>query len=327
MKIFKNQKGFVGTHEVVIIVAVVAIIGYVGYRIFQRNNDSSGSKTNSALEKSETKSWQTGAVAISGNYADADAVNLGNGKYRMYYSIEPEVTGNQLEMYSATSTDGIKWTQENGTRKTFATFPSVLKLPDGKWRLYFQNSGVIKSALSSDGLNWNDEDGTRMDGANSLGLKFDNVAAPTVERLSDGSYLMVYRGLIDSAYSNETPNKNTQLFLWAVSKDGLDWTKKGIAIDSRNSTLQGLVDGPEIVPKWDDGTVKLFFWSYSGVYESTYTDGKFSQPALVYRGQNTNAQNKFPMNPPGDPTLLKVNDTWYMYYGQHTKGIYSAILK
>ena len=327
MKNIKNQKGFVGALEVIIITVIVAIVGYGGYRILQRNKDGSGQKTNSALEKSETKSWQTGEVAIGGKYADADAVDLGNGKYRMYYSIEPEVAGNQLEMYSATSTDGIIWTKESGIRKTFAPFPSVLKLPNGKWRLYFQNTGVIKSALSSDGLNWSDEAGTRMDATNSLGLKFDNVAAPTVDRLSDGNYIMVYRGFINDAYSNETPNKNTQLFLWASSKDGLNWTKKGMAIDSRNSTLQGLVDGPEIVPKWDDGTVKLFFWSYSGVYESTYSEGKFSQPALVYSGQNTNAQNKFPMNPPGDPTLLKVNGTWYMYYGQHTKGIYSAILK
>jgi hypothetical protein len=35
----------------------------------------------------------------------------------------------------------------------------------------------------------------------------------------------------------------------------------------------------------------------------------------------------FPENPPGDPTLIEINDKWFMYYGQHTKGIYYATLE
>src|SRR3989344_2176001 len=37
--------------------------------------------------------WGYGSSAIEGNYADSDFVDLGNGKYRMYYAIEPEVPG------------------------------------------------------------------------------------------------------------------------------------------------------------------------------------------------------------------------------------------
>ena len=62
--------------------------------------------------------WVYGGPAIEGNYADSDFVDLGNGKYKMYYAIEPEVPGNKLEVYSATSSDGIKWVQENGGRGT-----------------------------------------------------------------------------------------------------------------------------------------------------------------------------------------------------------------
>lgn len=326
-----RQNGF-GHIPLLLLVVVLAVVGIVGWNVYDKSKPkkavpaSSSTPTSASTSVSAAK-WQTGELAIPGNYADADAVSLGAGKYRMYYSIEPEVAGNKLEMYSATSEDGVKWTQEAGTRKTFATFPSVIKLSDSKWRLYFQNAGVIKSALSSDGLSWTDEAGTRVDAQNSLGLNFDNVAAPTVEQLNDGTYLMVYRGTINQAYADQVPNKNTQLFLWATSKDGLSWEKQGMAIDSRNSTLQGLADGPEIVPKWDDGSVKLFFWSYSGVYESTFAGGKFSEPKFVYTNQASSSQNKFPENPPGDPTLLKIGDTWHMYYGGHQKGIYSAILK
>jgi len=81
----------------------------------------------------------------------------------MYYAIEPEVPGNKLEVYSATSSDGINWVPENGIRRTFTVFPDVIKLPDGTWRMYFQNAGVIKSATSSDGLLWKDESGIRID--------------------------------------------------------------------------------------------------------------------------------------------------------------------
>ena len=326
-KKIKDQNGFIGVVEIIVIALVLTAVGYGGWRLYQSKKDDSGQKINTAAEVSKSSTWQTGELVIGGNFADADVVDLGGGQYRMYYSIEPEVPGNQLEMYSATSEDGIKWAQEAGTRKTFATFPSVIKLADGTWRLYFQNAGVIKSAVSSDGLSWKDEAGTRVDAVNSLGLNFDNVAAPTVELLSDGTYLMVYRGTINQAYSDQVPNKSTQLFLRAISKDGLSFEKKGLAIDSRNSTLQGLADGPEIVPKWDDGSVKLFFWSYAGVYESTYADGEFSEPKFVYTNQSGNSPKMFPENPPGDPTLIKINGTWNMYYGGHQKGIYRAVLK
>src|SRR3989338_10706747 len=114
--------------------------------------------------------WTYGGSAIEGNYADSDFVDLGDGKYRMYYAIEPEVPGNQLEVYSATSTDGINWAPESGVRRSFTVFPDVVKLQDGTWRMYFQNAGVIKSATSNDGLNWKDESGTRIDTKNNEGL-------------------------------------------------------------------------------------------------------------------------------------------------------------
>src|SRR3972149_8688477 len=100
----------------------------------------------------------------------------------MYYSVEPEVPGNNLEIYSSVSTDGINWTQEEGIRKTMATFPDVVKLPDGTWRMYFQNAGVIKSAVSSNGLSWTDEPGVRIS-KNESGYDLENVGAQGTIRL------------------------------------------------------------------------------------------------------------------------------------------------
>lgn len=319
-----NQRGL-GHIGMLLIVIVIAAVGFVGWYVYKNNGKSKTTDSTASVSSSaQSAKWQAAGVAVAGNWADADVVSVAGGSYRLYFSVEPEVSGNQLEVYSATSTDGAKWTQETGVRKTFATFPSVLKLPNDQWRMYFQNAGVIKSAISSDGLSWTDESGVRIDTANSLGLTFDNVGALSVERVND-QYLMVYSGAINQKYSSEVPNNETHIFLWATSADGLNWDKKGLAVDSRNSTFQGWVDGAEFV-KWDDGSMRLYFWGYKGVYYSTFKDDTFSAGTLTFT-TNSDSNRQFTEDPPGDPTLAKINGNWYMYYGQHTKGIYYAVLR
>ena len=268
--------------------------------------------------------WVYGGPAIEGNYADSDFVDLGNGKYRMYYAIEPEVPGNKLEVYSATSSDGIKWMPESGVRRTFSVFPDVVKLSDSTWRMYFQNEGVIKSATSSDGLSWKDESGIRVDTKNNEGLTFENVAGPTT--IVDGNrYIMVYSGAISEKYK-DAPNNLMSVLLWATSSDGLKFDVQGIALDTRNDKFYGFADTPDLI-RWDDGTIKIFFWGYFGIYESTFTGNGFTEPVMVYEAKKENSLQIFPSSPPGDPTLGKVGSKWYMYYGQHTRGIFYATLE
>ncbi len=275
--------------------------------------------------------WQRAGRAIAGTYADADIVDLGNGQWRLYYSIEPEVVGNKFECYSAVSSDGVNWTEEAGVRREFGTFPDVVHLADGRWRMYFQNSGVIKSAISDDGLEWTDESGTRVDATNDLGLTFDNVAAPTTKYIN-GQYVMVYRGTIAERYATDVPNSSTQLFLWATSPDGLTFEKRGLFLDSRNTTFDGLLDGPELVT-WNEDTFRLYFWSYTGVYHVEFANLAqvpnelgISEPVFDYT-TSTATNVLFPPNPPGDPTLAQIAGTWFMYYGVHTEGIDYATLE
>lgn len=321
-----NKRYWVYLVILLVIVAVIVVL------IFIRQKDKSTETFEPITTEQNTKEvtkatakWEDGGVAIAGKFADADVVDISDGKFRMYYSVEPEVPGNKLEVYSATSSDGINWTKEEGVRKTFATFPDVMKLDDGKYRMYFQNAGVIKSATSTDGLNFTDEKGERIP-KEETGYSLENVGAQTTTKLDDGTYLMVYRGMIKEPYktTEKLPNNNTQIFFYATSIDGLNFVKKGLAIDSRNDTLYGLADGAELV-KWDDGELRLYFWSYKGVYHSVYKDGEFSEPVFDFTN-STDTNVRFAPNPPGDPTLAKINGTWYMYYGQHEKGIYYAVL-
>lgn len=276
----------------------------------------------------EPELWQAGELTIPGNFADSDVVELSDGTYRIYYGIEPEVPGNNLEIYSAISSDGKSWRQEEGARRTQSVFPDVVKLPDGKWRMYFQQQQVIKSAISSDGLRWADESGTRIDASNSFGLKFENVVAPTTIQLDDGTYMVVYSGRIKERYDVDgakVPNNDMRVLVWATSSDGLLWNKQGIALDARNPVLEGFADGPELV-RWDDGIIRLYFWGYRGIYYSTFESGQFTEPKIAI--EPANPQNfLYPSDPPGDPTLIKIGNTWHMYYGIWKKGIFYTTLE
>lgn len=331
--IIKQGGGGMKTFLIVLIVILVLIVGFFGWKkISNRNSPQSQNQSRNASH------WQEIGAAISGQYADADVVDIGGGKYRMYYSAEPEASKN-LEVYSATSADGTNWTKEEGIRKTMAVFPDVIKLPDGKWRMYFQNEMVIKSAISDDGLTFKDEPGVRIDKNESTeeppseaGLNLSSVGAQSTTQLENGDYIMVYRGTINEPYQTQEkiPNSDTQLYFRATSKDGLNFTKQGIAIDSRNDTLYGLADGADWV-NWDDGNLRVYFWSYKGVYhlvlENASTNNpKFSAPVFDFTNK-TDSNAKFLPDPPSDPTLLNINGKWYMYYGQHGKGIYYATLK
>lgn len=329
----KDERGIGILVEVILALIVLGGIGFAGYKVAQSNRDESSPKTTTSTDDTVVaKKWISGDYAVKGTFADADVVQVEDGKWRMYYAIQPEVAGNKLEVYSATSTDGKTWTQEAGTRKTMATFPHVIKTFDGKYRMYFQNAGVLKSAISSDGLVFVDEAGTRIDKSNDVNLVFDNVAAPSVILRDDGTYMMIYRGTINSRYAADTPNSTTQLLMWATSTDGLAFTKKGIAIDSRDSTLRGQLDGPYLV-KWDDSKLHVFATTYSGVYEFVFDGTKFGSGTLAHTLKSTQpvpaggpAQD---VAPPGDPTLAKINGVWYMYYGggMSEKGIHYATLQ
>lgn len=275
-----------------------------------------------------TETWvMSNLAAIPGKYADADVVTLADGTYRMYYATEPEVFSEQHKpIYSALSVDGVHWATDEGTRITEATFPDVIQLSNHTWRMYFQGvDGLgLKSASSTDGLTWTLDEGVRIPVTGESISAIENVGAPTTTQLADGSFVMVYRGTINQQFSQNVPNSNTQLFFWATSADGLTWEKQGLAIDSRNSTLEGLADGPDWV-KWSDGSLRLYFWGYQGVYVSTFEDNSFSPPVLSLATPNP-AGLMYPPNPPGDPSIIKVEGTWFMYYGFHEQGIYYATL-
>jgi len=267
-----------------------------------------------------TKTWKVGGSVIGGAFADADVVTLGNGQHRMYYSVESETPDFHGQVYSAISSDGINWIQEAGERKSLMTFPDVVSLPDGRFRMYFQNRNhVIASAISSDGLNFTDEPGVRVDAVVS-GYTVDEIGGQSTMILPDGTYLMVYGGLqYNKKWSDNVPNDKVANSFYATSKDGLSWTKRGLAVSSDNNTLRGWLDGAELVNF--DGQIRLYFWSYFGIYYVEYSNGEFSSKLVADFPNYLAPGREYPEDGRADPSVIKLSNKWFLYFGQHTKGI------
>jgi len=270
--------------------------------------------------------WRYQGIALQGRYADADVVEVEPGRWRMYVVAQPEVDGNRHEVYVATSTDGKRWHISPNAITQWSTFPDVIHLPDGHWRIYYQRRGELHSSLSDDGISFEDEQGVRI--ARGGDLARDGTAASTTIVRPDGTSLMVYRGQVAERYSPWSINPVTTALLAATSKGGLLFRKQGAIVEARDRRFYGFVDGPELAVM-DDGKLHLFFWTcagrrnreQAGIYEmvSDNFGQTWEEPVLVVSRAAQNGTNW------GDPTLAKINGKWHMYFGQGD-GIHYAIL-
>jgi hypothetical protein len=182
-----------------------------------------------------------------------NTVELADGTYRMYYTDRCFSGPYPTCILSATSSDGLAWSQESGVRigggiggeDGWAGESETVVLPDGTYRMYYNHEwetggvwfGHIVSATSSDGTDWTKEEGVRVDS----GGTYDTVRAimPSVLRLSDGSYRMYYVGHNGTACC---------AILSAVSDDGIVWTKEAGIRVAPGSPHDGFhVYQPEVV--------------------------------------------------------------------------------
>ena len=179
-----------------------------------------------------------------GNSVMADVILLDDGTYRMYYgySLEKVFTGdvatakNPPSIKYAESKDGINWVvrgtvlkgdPDPKSREHIISGPRILRLPDGRYRMYYfssqqQKEGEqpqlhIRSAISIDGINFTRE-GVRIEIApydNSTGLRL--AAHGTFFIASDGTYVAIFSGHL-------TTEQGPGDLKIAVSKDGLMFT-------------------------------------------------------------------------------------------------------
>ncbi len=87
------------------------------------------------------------------------------------------------ENYHSTSTDGTSFTLQDNITLPMDFLGQVITTDEGL-RFYGTGKGGVVSAVSTDGSDWTMEAGQRIQGAD-----------PAVQRLADGSYVMVYTSL------------------------------------------------------------------------------------------------------------------------------------
>lgn len=315
-----------------LVVSIFVVLALTGFFVWfgLKSKTKEPSKEETETESNQIlEEWGEEKVVMAGKYADADVVEIEKGKWRLYYALEPEVSGFEGQIYSAVSSDGISWTQEAGERMRGATFPSVIKLKDGRFRMYYQGQSQkqgetgIMSALSNDGLTWEQEDGIRIKKGQEGEHDTSNVAAPTVIELTDDNYLMIYRGSAgENKYGKMDKDKPAAIdyLISAVSSDGLNFTSKSVAVDSRNEKMREQIDGAELA--LDEDKIKLYCNSYEGVYllELDKNGNAKSESTIIIKSTG-------PEYAPGDVAVARINNIWRMYFGLHTKGIYTVSRK
>ncbi len=125
-------------------------------------------------KSADGKTWEKlGAAKFSnlGNLVpvDPDVIELEDGRLRMYF-YDIAVPQGEHPIHSAISNDGINFTIEAGVRfKAENIFdPDVVRLKDGRYRMFINNADKIISATSSDGLNFTADAGVRVAGGGSI---------------------------------------------------------------------------------------------------------------------------------------------------------------
>lgn len=248
-------------------------------------------------------------------------------------------------------TPTVSWTSE-GVRLTAAQAgqtstqvladATVIRLTDGRWRMYVYGNTAYKSAISSDGLSFTMEPGFRMregagqsrawrldDGrirlffsSNGIGsaISTDDGATFTEEsgtRLSSGAAgmsqltgpgIVKMRSGIYRMYFSDLPipgeGVRPHLIKSATSTDLLTWTMDSGVRVGTGATVTGNAEHPCAIVN-SDGSVTMFYFRNTDftLYQSTATDGlTFSTEQSTGLGLN-------------DPDIVSLPDGTVRLYG------------
>jgi hypothetical protein len=228
--------------------------------------------------------------------ADVTAVRLSDGRVRLYAFVPPD------GIRSAISTDasGTSFVAEPGRRITWSPGGQTRAyvLADGRVRLFYSDSGNLKSAISSDGLGFTDE-GVRITTAQA-GFEPGGFS---VVKVGSG-----YRGYFSNL---ERPGVHApRVARTATSPDMLTWTVGPYVAGASGSITEG-ASHPFAIS--DGKTIALYYngdrGSWYGTLRATSTDGvTFSNERAILRGA-------------GDPQLLPLaGGKTLLFYGDQIEG-------
>ena len=267
--------------------------------------------------------------------ANDPAVVKEAGGYAMYYgAVKGDFSdGNTVRIFRATSPDGVQWQRhaapvlEPGPKGSWDSVkvesPSILKLPGGRYRLYYAGSNIPDSeagfqigfAESQDGIAWTkhpDNPVLRLDPA---GDELSLLGQSVVHK--DGEFWMWYPVL--------TTESKIDIRL-ARGRDGVAWEKKGVVMsldrERVSPTDAGLMEDDVT---WNGREFEMFYDVLRGevtntIWHAVSTDGvhwtKDAKPIFKIGDKDcwigTGIQS---------PTVVLEKDRYRMWFGgTHTDG-------
>jgi len=185
---------------------------------------------------------------------------------------------------SPSETLQLSWTVDPGVRLEYGSVPNIIRLEDGRIRMYYGGMNGIQSAVSDDGLVFTKESGVRISPGSQDSPEMI-VSDPTLVMLEDGRVRMYYKG----ALGQGGPGQSVHTVFSAISSDGLLFEKEGIRIDSQNTPDRGWASVPDAIVL-PDGRVRLYYVSDGldvkhGVVSAISEDGlSFTREGPVLTG-------------------------------------------
>lgn len=248
----------------------------------------------------------TADVGFAGAFADTSSIQLRDGRWRMFL-----FAGDAIR--SAVSPDGLRFSMESGSRLPQGLgMPRVMRLDDGRFRIYFITQGGIGSAISGDeGVTFTVESGMRITGS-AVGVS--RLSGAGIARVRDGRLRMYFSDL--PAPGSPVPH---QIFS-ATSSDGLSWNPDAGVRIGAGATLSGSGQHPSAISN-SDGSVSIFYGrtipSIGTMWSATSADGLTftSETPLETLGRGDDAD------------VVRVGGSLRMYYnwGDDNSGtVYSA---
>ena len=233
-------------------------------------------------------------VAPDGLMGDPFVLPMAPG-YAIYFGAVPGDFSNPelVRIFRATSPDGVVWTR-NGVPVLAAgasgswdslkvEVPTVLRLPDGTYRVYYAGNDVpgsefgyrIGLAESADGVNWTRHPANPVLSFGGTG-EFDEMSLLDPEVLYDPAnarHLLWYAGI----------SKTSQLAIGlATSTDGIAWQKQGVVlqldVERRSAADFGVLEPAAV---WTGSKIEMAYGVIGGdpaivgpIWVATSTDGR-----------------------------------------------------
>jgi predicted GH43/DUF377 family glycosyl hydrolase len=278
-------------------------------------------------------------TSLLDGFPNDPAVIKDGNTYVMYYAaVKGDFSDtNFVRIFRATSNDGIDWVRDSiprlspGSEGSWDSAkverPSMIKLPDGTYRLYYAGNNVpdvesgfqIGLATSPDGIAWSTNTGNPVLTPGEPG-SFDELSIGGARvLLKDGEYWMWYAGMSGA--------EKMSIGL-AKSQDGIVWEKKGkvlaLDVEGEESNEVGVADAHVT---WNGTEFEMFYAVLQDygqllgpIWHATSPDGigwiKDGSP-ILRRGDETSWTGQGI----GSPSVLLEGDTYRMWYsGTHTDG-------